>query len=234
MKFAAILLAVVLLEVVNLSLANHAPALEQHHQAEHNSHKEDNEKKDAIAHKHVKTAGHNQHHDSEKSHKGEKVTLAHKTHDNESGGKKTEHSDGNYRQSHKKLSGGSEHGAKHKQAAKDKKTHYSKAFREQYHKDEHNKHDAFYSNGHKSGEYHVYGGKNHKFHDIHYTKNGHGKHTAGKHSERNGKTGKKSDKHKVPTKKIYQRDTTREKYAKQEKWAKKSLKANKQHPHLVQ
>ncbi|KAK5640213.1 hypothetical protein RI129_011024 [Pyrocoelia pectoralis] len=228
MKFAVIL-------VVNTSVANHAPAVEPHHSIAHKLHKDD-DKKDAIAHKeskHVKTSGHNQHHDSEKSHKGEKATLTHKTHDNESGGKQLEHFNGNHHQSHKKSGAGSEHGAKHKHAAKDKNNHYSKGFREQYHKDEHKKHDSFFSHGHKAGEYHVYGGKNHKYHDNQYIKNGHAKHTAAKHAEHYGKAGKKSDKHKLPTKKVYQRDTTREKYAKQEKWAKKNLRASKQQPRLI-
>ena len=193
-------------------------------------------KKDVIHHKgnkHVKSSGHNQHHDLEKAHKENKLTVKHKTHDVENGGKKLEHFEDNHHQSHKKSNVASQHGAKHKQAAKDKKTHYNKGFREQYHKDEHKKHDSFFSNDHKAGEYHVYGGKNHKYNDNHYNKNGHGKYTSGKHSEHYGKNGKKLDKYKYPVKKVYQRSASNPKYTKHEKWAKKNLATKKQHPHLI-
>lgn len=53
-------------------------------------------------------------------------------------------------------------------------------FREQYHKNEHRKHDSYYSNGHKSGSWQNFGVKGSKFQSNNVAKSSHGKHVVSK------------------------------------------------------
>ncbi|KAF5281023.1 hypothetical protein FQA39_LY05228 [Lamprigera yunnana] len=228
MKIAIILVTVSLFSILSATSADlhlHHPQTVEHHVVKHVTHAEghDNAKKANAhdQHKHVKKSGKNQHHDEEKSRKETKLELKHKVDDAETGGKQSEYHDGDHHQSHKRAGAVAQHGAKYKTASHDKKTQHSKGFREQFHKDEHKKHDSFYSNDKKSGEYHVYGGKNHKYHNNHFTKNGHGKFNTGKSTGHYEKTAKSGE-----FKKGIQHQSPNNKHTKHVKLSKKNKKAH--------
>ncbi|KAK4873062.1 hypothetical protein RN001_015091 [Aquatica leii] len=229
MKIAVILLSASFLCILSVAAADshsHHPQTVEHHVKHTEGH--DNLKKGNHheEHKHAKKAGKNHHYDEEKLHKDNKA-VKHKVEDAEKGGKKSEHHESDHHQTHKRAGAVAQHAAKNKQGAKDKKIHYSKGFREQFHKDEHKKHDSFFSNDKKAGEYHVYGGKNHKYQSNHYSKDNRGKYVVAKSADHSGKSGKKSDNHKIAVKKAYQQESGNNKqYAKHNKWAKsKTVKA---------
>lgn len=184
-----------------------------------------------AAQKSVKRVGKKSKHDEETARKGQHETVQHKVQDAEHGGKKHKSHEEDHHQSHKKAGAHSEHGAAFQDAAKHKKTGFSKGFREQYHKNEHKKHDSFYSNGHKSGDWKIYGSKKSNHHGQKFDKDDHGKHITVKSLEKHGKQGKKASGHNVGEEKGHKSSNGKKtSHEHQEKWAKKSQqKANDKH-----
>ncbi|CAH1283137.1 unnamed protein product [Diabrotica balteata] len=141
-------------------------AVEVKHKSSHSAaqgHGHDDKGGQVVVKKHGSSSGKSSKHDEAHANKGQELQDLHKTSHLEKGGKKTSHNEEGGHQSAKHSSGGSHHGLKYQEGKKHKKANYLKGFREKYHKDESNKHDSFFSNGEKSGEFEIFGKKNSKY-----------------------------------------------------------------------
>ncbi|CAH1993940.1 unnamed protein product [Acanthoscelides obtectus] len=107
-------------------------------------------------------------HDEEEAKKGSDLEWIHAHDEAEEGGKKHKHHGKKYHESYEDENGEDGFGGKYEDSQKHKKLNYRKGYREKYHKDEAEKHDRFFSNADKSGEYEIYG-------------KGHAKHSSNKH-----------------------------------------------------
>ncbi|XP_019872551.1 filaggrin [Aethina tumida] len=229
MKLSFVLVLSVWLTVLCLSEANTPPHAvnPDHHHAKSIEQAHGDQKKDEkhVVHKQTKKSGKKSSHDEETSNKGEKLNEKHVKTDDEHGGKKTEHFSQAGHQSFKQLQEDSQHGAKAQEGAHHKKGNYKKGFREKYHKDELKKHDSFYSNSHKSGEYNVFGKKSQKHQTHSLTKKKANNHKNQKSEDRHGKSGKSLTGQNVDVKKGHQESKAGKSHHEHStKWAKKSSK----------
>ncbi|CAG9855729.1 unnamed protein product [Phyllotreta striolata] len=122
----------------------------------------DNKGKKIVEVKQTETSGKTTKHDEEFSKKGQDSKDLHKSSHKEKKGKKTSHHAEDSHKSSKHSAGDAKSGLIYASGKKHKKGNYLKGFREKFHKDEEKKHDSFFSNGEKSGEYEVYGKKKSK------------------------------------------------------------------------
>ncbi|KAG5894414.1 hypothetical protein JTB14_033159 [Gonioctena quinquepunctata] len=134
-------------------------------------------------------------HDVEKKAKGQKFKSLHATEDEEGAGKKSQHHSETSHSSFKKDGGKSKHGLKFQEGSGRKKFNFKKGYNEKYHKDESTKHDSFFSNADKTGEYEVFGQKHSKYKNPAFEKKNQGKHKKSGSSNAHGRSSKKAGGH---------------------------------------
>ncbi|XP_044269445.1 nuclear speckle splicing regulatory protein 1-like [Tribolium madens] len=231
MKFVVILFVFVF-----VALTNEALATEQHHsKSGEAAGKQDEKGAKHSEFNHVKKSGKSSKHDVEKARKGQSLNELHKKVNAEKKGKKTKYHAKDGYKSLNEHSGGSGHGAKFQEAAKKKKLNYKKGYREQYHKDEHKKHNTFYSNSHKSGEFEVFGQKHKKYNSKYSAKKQVENHKLAKDQNDYKKASKKAGGHDMSEKKAFKdQKATKSHHNHQEKWAKKGgKKGGKQYKYKI-
>ncbi|KRT86892.1 hypothetical protein AMK59_1197, partial [Oryctes borbonicus] len=215
MKITFILL-VVLCSVATLiatEVAHHESAIshsEDLHAGEHHA-----------TNKHVKKGGKSLSHDEELSSKGHNAAVHHKKDDAEGSGKKSLVYEHGSHSDHHAAGGGAHEAHEAREGEKFRKGQSVKGFREQYHKNEHKKHDSYYSNGHKSGSWKNFGLKGSKYQAHKVDKDDHGKHIVLKSNEKHSKQSKKSSGHKTDDHKGHKSEKGKKSgHSKHEKWAK--------------
>ncbi|RZC38469.1 hypothetical protein BDFB_011061 [Asbolus verrucosus] len=199
------------------ALVNDALATEHHHAKTEEvagGHEKKGEK--IVEYKHIKKSGKSKKHDEEKIHKGEVLKDAHKKVTADGGGKKSKYHTKDGHKSSNDHSGASEHGAK-------------------FEEDEHKKHNSFYSNAHKSGEFEVYGQKHAKFNSRLSSKKKVENHKAAKDRNDYKKSLVKVGGHDAEDQKGHKDEkATKSHHSHHEKWAKKgSKKGGKQYKYKV-
>ncbi|CAH0547817.1 unnamed protein product [Brassicogethes aeneus] len=236
MKIAFILFLVTWLTVISLadsvpqSLAatvHHTKSVEQAHGDHKNAQKH-------STHKQTKKSGKMSQHDVDMAKKGEKLVEKQVKTEAEHGGKKIEHFAEAGHKSFKQLQEDSQHGAKFQEGKHHKKGNFKKGFREKYHKDELKKHDSFFSNSHKSGQYKIFGKKNQKHQSNSVAKKKGNNHKKSKSDETHGRSLKKLSGHNIDLKSGHQNEkTTKSHHERASKYAKKGgKKGGKQYKYI--